>query len=101
MEWTVVVVLTGLIGLFATVYKLFFQPIQMLDTTLQVLTLTIQNMTERDVAQDLKLNYHDEEFRRHDIILHSHDKWIERNTNEINYLKDKHKRDVEKGRLAD
>lgn len=73
-EWTIVIVITSLVGLFGSLYKLFFQPIQALDLTLTVLNETIKNMSTLDKARDVRLGEHRTELIRHRDVLSEHDK---------------------------
>ena len=94
-EWGVVGVLVVLVGLFGSMYKLFFQPIQTLDVTLTILNETIKNMGALDQARDVRLGEHRGELIKHRDTLSEHDKRIgltERDIAEIkntNYMKDR------------
>ena len=98
-EWGVVgviVVLVGLFGsMFGSLYKLFFQPIQTLDITLNILNETIKNMSALDQARDGRLEEHKGVLIQHSDKLSEHDKRIgltERDIAEIkntNYMKDR------------
>ena len=86
-EWTIVIVITSLVGLFGSLYKLFFQPIQALDLTLTVLNETIKNMSVSDQARDVRLGEHRTELIRHRDVLSEHDKRLEINERNIDEIK--------------
>ena len=94
-EWGVVGVIVVLVGLFGSMYKLFFQPIQTLDVTLNILNETIKNMGALDQARDVRLGEHRGELIKHRDTLNEHDKRIgltERDIAEIkntHYIKDR------------
>ena len=84
-----------LVGLFGSLYKLFFKPIQTLDITLNILNETIKNMGALDQARDGRLEEHKGVLIKHSDTLSEHDKRIgltERDIEEIkntHYMKDR------------
>ena len=86
-EWGVVGVVVVLVGLFGSLYKLFFQPIQTLDVTLTILNETIKNMSALDQARDVRLGEHRTELIRHRDVLSEHDKRLEINERNIDEIK--------------
>ena len=81
MEWTVVgviVVLVGLVGsLVGGLYKLFFQPINELNSSIIVLIEKFSNMEERDKERDLDVKYNRETLIEHDKRITFTEKDIE------------------------
>lgn len=66
MEWTVVGVIVVLVGLVGSLYKLFFQPINELNSSIIVLIEKFSNMEERDKQRDLDVKYNRETLIEHD-----------------------------------
>ena len=77
MEWTVVGVMVVLVGLFGSLYKLFFQPINELNSSIIVLIEKFSNMEERDKQRDLDVKYNRETLIEHDKRITFTEKDIE------------------------
>lgn len=66
MEWTVVGVIVVLVGLIGSLYKLFFQPINELNSSIMVLIEKFSNMEQRDRERDSELKFNRETLTEHD-----------------------------------
>ena len=77
MEWTVVGVIVVLVGLVGSLYKLFFQPINELNSSIIVLIEKFSNMEERDKERDLDVKYNRETLIEHDKRITFTEKDIE------------------------
>ena len=62
-EWGVLTVFITLVGLLGSLYKLFFQPVSELNTSIRVLIQKFTNMEERDVVRDIEIKTN-REFKR-------------------------------------
>lgn len=80
MEWTTVGVLVVLVGLFGSVYKLFFLPINELNSSIIVLIEKFSNMEKRDLQRDIDVKSNRE-------CLSDHDKRITLTERDIEELK--------------
>ena len=76
MLGAVVVSLSTLLGLFVTVYNLFFKPMQKLSTQLSVLNNNFENMQNGQVELKSQVLAHDERLHDVDKQLLSHDSRI-------------------------
>lgn len=72
----VVVSLGTLLGLFVTVYNLFFKPMQKLSTQLSVLNNNFENMQNGQIELKAQVLSHDERLHDVDKQLLSHDSRI-------------------------
>lgn len=86
-EWGVIGVFVSLVGLFATIYKLVFQPMNELNTTIRVLIQRLANSEELDRGRDVRLGEHRGELIRHRDCLSDHDKRIDINAKDIEDIK--------------
>ena len=66
MEWTVVGVIVALVGLFGSLYKLFFQPVNELNASVRVLIEKFSNMEKRDLQRDIDVKHNRERLSDHD-----------------------------------
>lgn len=65
-EWGVLTVIITVVGLLGSLYKLFFQPVSELNTSIRVLIQKFTNMEERDVGRDIEIKTNREFVLNHD-----------------------------------